>query len=157
MLKILVVTKNNPAEAMVVTRQLYQAFGEMSSNIFIGSPQFTAWQVSEVQNIDYLDAYYPALRAYKKIDSMLVDSINVCIIVGTGDKKDFLEYDAVVGIKNKEIKDYTDFPEEMNTTKIEAIKLENCDIQFNTIEEVIHFLRVVIGNYYKKEEKNEQL
>ena len=155
MLKILVVTKNNPVEAMITTRQLYQAFGEMRSDIFIGSPQFTAWQVSEVQSIDYKDAYYPALRAYKKIDSMTDESVNVCIIVGTADKKDFFDYNAIIGLKNKEIQDYVDFPEEMNTTKMEVLKLENCEIQFNTIEEVIHFIKVVISNYDKQEAKHE--
>lgn len=155
MLKVLVVTKNNPAEAMIVTRQLYQAFGEMNQHIFIGCPQFTAWQVAEVKEIGYLEAYYPALRTYKKIHNMVDETIDICIVVGTGDKKDFFDYDAVIGLKNKEIQDYTDFPEELNTTNIEVIKLENCEIQFNTIEEVVHFLKVVIGNYYRKEAKHE--
>lgn len=155
MLKLLIVTKNNPAEAMVVTRQLYESIGELNNRVFIGSPQFTAWQVSEVQNIPYLHAYYPALRAYKKIDDMAGSDIDVCITVGTADLKDFLNYNAVVGIENKEINDYKDFPEEFNTTNMTVIELKHCEIKFYNMNELIHFIKIVINNYYRQEDKNE--
>lgn len=155
MKKILVVTKNHPVEVTSVIKDIYESVATLNQRIFVGGPQFTAWQVSEMKNINYLDLYYPAIRAYKNIENLATEDVDIAIIVGTGDIKDFFNYDAVVGINNKEVQDYTNFPEEMNHTNIETIKLSNCEIKFNNMNELLHFLRIVINNFYRKGEDNE--
>lgn len=157
MLKILVLTRNHPVEVIDVMRELYESIGALDNSIFIGSPQFTAYQVSQTKKIPYTDAYYPAIRAYKKIDDFANEDTSAIIVVGAVDRLDIFKYNAVIGLKNKEIKDYTEFPEEFNTTKLTTTVLENSDILFNNIEEVIHFIRIVINNHRRKEQENEQV
>lgn len=160
MLKILVLTQNHPIEACEVMQQLYDAIAQIDNRVFIGSPQFTALQVERVKNIPYLEGFYPAVKAYKKIEDFATDSpVDVIITVGTVDVADITQYQAIIGLRNSEIKDYTEFPEEFNTSNITLTTVDNSDIIFRNINEVIHFLRIIINNYRRKENEkdNEQV
>lgn len=150
MKKFLIITKNHPIEVMDVMYKLYQSIGSIDMGIFIGSPQFTAYQTEQLKNIPYLEGYYPAVRAYKKIDEFASEEVHTCIIVGTADVADLLDFDIIVGYENPEIKEYTEFPEEFNTTNITCVDLRYSDIIFTKIEELIHFLRIVMA----KEERD---
>ena len=77
--------------------------------------------------------------------------MKILITVGTIDRKDMLSYNGVIGLKNDEIADYDVFDEDFNTTNIEVLTLNQVDIMFDKLEEVIHFIRIAINNYRKGE------
>ena len=145
MKKFLVITKNHPIEVMDVMNKLYEAVGNIDLGVFIGSPQFTAFQVEQIKKVPYMEGFYPAVRAYKKIDEFAGENVHTAIIVGTVDIEDLLDYDAIVGLDNPEIQDYKEFPQEFNTTNMTIADLRYSDIIFTKIDELIYFLRVLIA------------
>ena len=152
MLKILVVTKNHPVEIMSVCAAIHQAVGMGDQEVVVNSPQFIADMVSKAKNVPYTKTYYPALRAYKNIEKYMEEqNMKILITVGTIDKRDTLSYNGIIGLKNDEIADYDVFDEDFNTTNIEVLTLNQVDIMFDKLEEVIHFIRIAINNYRKGE------
>lgn len=120
------------------------------------SPQFIAEMVSKTKKIKYLDVFYPALRAYKNVfEYAEKNDIQYLITIGCVDIADLPHYSAIIGLKNDDINDYTKFPQEMNTTQIEITNLNCADILFDTIDEVLHFIRIVINN--DRKEKKEKI
>lgn len=155
MLKILVVTKNHPIEIGTVSATLHQAVGFGDHEVMVNSPQFIADMVAKNLNVSYLQTYYPALRAYKNVEKYMEESnLDILVTVGTIDINDALGYDAIVGLKNDEISDYTSFDEDFNTTEITPIKLENVDILFEKMDELIHFIRLTIKNYRREKRQS---
>lgn len=145
MKKFLIITKNHPVEICNVMRRVYESVGIGNSNIFIGSPQFTALQIERAKGIPYLEAFYPAVKTYKNIDSFATEGIETIIIIGTVDIKDIINYDVVVGFDSPDIEEYKDFPEEFNNTNIKFMELKHSDIIFTKIDELIHFLRILMN------------
>lgn len=154
MFNILVLTKNHPVEIGDIVRQLYTALGGFDQKIFIGSPQITADEVAQAKKCSYLQTYYPAMRAYRKVNEFAEkNDISVIITVGAVDVHDLNSYDAIVGIDNPELQSYTEFDEDFNTDHAVSTTLKNSDIIFDNIEQLIHFLRVIIKNNEEKEGK----
>lgn len=149
MKKFLIITKNHPIGVIDLMYKLYQSIGSIDMGVFIGSPQFTAFQVEQIKGIPYMEAFYPALRSYKKIDEFAGDDVHTAIIVGTIDVEDLLDYDVIVGYEDPEVKEYTDFPEEFNTTEMKFVDLRYSDIIFTKVEELIHFLRIIMAKEAK--------
>ena len=52
MKKFLIITKNHPIEIMDVMYKLYQSIGSIDMGIFIGSPQFTAYQTEQIEQTE---------------------------------------------------------------------------------------------------------
>lgn len=151
MLNILVLTKNHPTEIIDVIDKLYSAFGQLDKGLFIGSPQASALMVSEQKNVPYLQTYYPAMRAYNKVEEFAEQNqIHTIVTVGAVDVHSLNKYNAIIGLKNDDLEDYKNFDEDFNTTNIKSTTLKSCDILFDTIEEVIHFIRIVMKNDAKE-------
>ena len=160
MKKILVLTKDNPIETLDIMRRFYSSFAELDSNVVVVSLQFTAWQVQDAakkqgKEISYLDCFYSAVRTFKKINSFIKDDTNFLIVVGTVDKVDKYNYDAIIGINNGEIEDYPNYNEDTNTTNIKLLKLKDSDVSFNTIEEAIYFIRIIMERERREQRENE--
>ena len=152
MLKILVVTKNHPVKILTTCAAIHQAVGMGDQEVVVNSPQFIAEMVSKAKDVPYIKTYYPALRAYKNIEKYMEEQkMKILITVGTIDKKDTLSYNGIIGLRNDEIADYDVFDEDFNTTNIEVLTLNQVDIMFDKLEEVIHFIRIAINNYRKGE------
>lgn len=146
MLKILVVTRNHIVEIQDVCAALTQAVATGVEDVVVNSPQFIADMVSRSRGIPYVQTYYPALRAYKNIEGYMEEG-QMLITVGTIDRRDLRSYSAIVGLRNDDIQDYDVFDEDFNTTNMETITLDEVDILFDNLEELIHFLRITINNY----------
>lgn len=149
MKKILVLTKDNPVEVIDTMGRFYTAFSELDPTILVCSPQYTAYQLEQAGKASYLEALYPAIRTFKKIDNFANSETEFIVVVGVIDKKDKYNYDAIIGIDNKDIEDYPYYNEDFNTTNIELTRVENSDIIFNTIEEAIYFIRIMIEHERK--------
>lgn len=152
MLKLLVVTKNHPVEILATCAAIHQAVGMGDAEVVVNSPQFIAEMVSQAQNVAYTKTYYPALRAYKNIEKYMAEQdMKILITVGTIDIRDARNYNAIVGLNNDDIDDYTVFDEDFNTTEMEVFPLNCVDIMFDKLDELIHFIRITINNYRKGE------
>lgn len=156
MLNILVLTKNHPVEILDVVYKLYNSLGQLDAGIYIGSPQVIADMVSQTKGIPYLQAYYPAMRSYRQATKFAAkNNINTIVTVGSVDIHDLNNYDAIIGLNNPEVEDYTFFDEDFNTDGAISTTLKQAEILFDTIDEVIHFIRIVRREKLKESDENE--
>lgn len=156
MLNILVLTKNHPVEILDIVTRLYNSLGQLDAGIYIGSPQVIAQMVSQTKGVPYLQTYYPAMRSYRLATQFAADNgIDTIVTVGAVDIHDLNTYDAIIGIDNPEMEDYPFFDEDFNTDGAISTTLKQAELLFETVDEIIHFIRIVRKEKQKENDENE--
>lgn len=144
-MKILLLTKNNPVEILDIVRRLNEHFNN-TKKVLCVSPQLVAWMVEEAKGIPYSLVYYSAIRQVEKQKDYIASTTENFIMVGTTDSSTKIWYDVIVGLDNKNIRDYTDFPQEYNTDNISCFKMKNADVVFEDFKELLVFLYKIMEN-----------
>ena len=147
MKKVLLLTKINPIEVYSIMMQLYRSELVDGHTIFF-SPQYTAMLAAESLKVPFQNVFYSGLRTWEQLKEETMIShpeYKLWVVVGTDDEKNRNTYDAIISLNNPEIDDYK-FDPEFNTTNIKVMTVEDGEIKFNNLDEVIVFLKYMQKN-----------
>ena len=147
MKKVLLLTKINPIEIYNTMMQLYRSEVAAKDTIFY-SAQYSGMLAAQSLNVPFQDVFYSALKTWNDLRDETINAhpeFNFWVVVGTDDKRNRNFYDAVIALENSEIDDYT-FDEDFNTTDIKVMKIDDGEVKFNNLDEVIVFLKYMQKN-----------
>ena len=147
MKKVLLLTKINPIEVYSIMMQLYRSELVDGKTIFF-SPQYTSMLAAESLKVPFQNVFYSGLRTWEQLKEETMVShpeYKLWVVVGTDDEKNRNTYDAIISLNNPEIDDYK-FDPEFNTTNIKVMTVEDGEIKFNNLDEVIVFLKYMQKN-----------
>ena len=131
-------TKNHPIEALSLYRQMNDYFsGDKDTTILC--PQALALLIEEVKGYPYREIFYPAFNQIEEQKDEIASKHKNVIIVGSAPTSSRAWYDIIVGIDNKDIKDY-DYDEDFNIHHYEFMKLKSADVIFETEQEIMFFI-----------------
>lgn len=133
-------TKNHPTEALSVYQQINGCFSGDKDFIAI-SPQAVALMIEEIKGYPFLDMFYPALHQVEEAKEEIASKYKDVVVVGTAATTSKSWFDAIIGINNAYVSDYKNFDEDFNVHKYKILTLKDADILFNTMNEVVFFLK----------------
>jgi len=110
----------------------------------------------EPKGITYFQSFYYFIKTISnKIanDSLGVSGIRNLICYGTLDIKCRKNFDLVLGLRDNDTEDYTDFSKSDNPTNIRTIDYSDCDYVYDNYRELKLFLRKYFA-FKEKEYKN---